>query len=679
MLDPNFVGREKAIADLHNLTKQYKLIMIYAGGGVGKTELGKKYLKNQSSGFEFIIELDMAKIDKESVAPIDGIVQGWIKQDFKQEPARDFGTNLDKLRRLLKDCRVGILIDNLEPALDKGEFIEPHRNYVELLRILGEHDGESITLITSREKLAESAIKIETYPLEGLTEEAWQDYFSYHKINIDQPTLKAMRDAYGGNAKAMDILRGAILKDNQGNMVAYWEENQGDLLVKPELKNLVTSQFNRLESHDPDAYQLLCRLGCYRYQDVPTVPTDGLLCLLWDVKARKIRVVERLKSRGLVEYKNREYWLHPVIKQEAMDRIKETEDWKTANRQAAEFGTDSVEVVNTVDDALRAFEAYYHYLALEKWEECAKFLVANKAKARGEIRGVCWLGMLRSFGFIIKSIELVRFLINKKLSSFVYSELMAYLGDLYHVNGNLKQAYDSYSESLKHNTMLTFEYYKSQKYNEIDTSGALYFILIRLGDYNQAIKNFQELEQKADNLGIEGKPYLIYIKSCLSLANHKIGNNEKSFQYLIQALHEKDFLLKSKKTWIKVYGLYNLGQMLILRKSFEEAINIFESIIKDDYEYILFKGIYHLGIGELYRSQKDYDKAIENHEESIKILEEIGAICDLAEAYYKLALTYKEMGKIDKSKVYFDKAIELFTEIDAPKQIERVQNSIQTP
>ncbi|MGK7880153.1 MAG: hypothetical protein AB4060_08635 [Crocosphaera sp.] len=330
--DPNFVGREKAIANLHNLTQQHKLILIHAGGGVGKTELGKKYLKNQ--GFNKVIELLMAT-KTQSVSSIEGVVEEWIKQ-FGQEPARDFMINLERLRKILKSQRVGILIDNLEPALDNGKFIETHRNYVELLRILGEHDGKSITLITSREKLAESAIKIETYSLEGLTEEAWQDYFSNHNININKPTLKAMRDAYGENAKAMDILRGAILEDNQGDMMKYWQVNQEDLLANPTLKHLVTSQFDRLERHDTDAYQLLCRLGCYRYQDVPTVPTEGLLCLLWNVAyRRRKRVIESLKSRGLVEHKDGEYWLHPVIKQEAIDRIKKTEDWETANRQAA--------------------------------------------------------------------------------------------------------------------------------------------------------------------------------------------------------------------------------------------------------------------------------------------------------------------------------------------------------
>ena len=55
-------------------------------------------------------------------------------------------------------------------------------------------------------------------------------------------------------------------------MAAYWEENNADPLAVTELKNLAVSQINHLKVLDIQAYHLLCRLGCYRYQDVPTIP-----------------------------------------------------------------------------------------------------------------------------------------------------------------------------------------------------------------------------------------------------------------------------------------------------------------------------------------------------------------------------------------------------------------------
>jgi tetratricopeptide (TPR) repeat protein len=82
------------------------------------------------------------------------------------------------------------------------------------------------------------------------------------------------------------------------------------------------------------------------------------------------------------------------------------------------------------------------------------------------------------------------------------------------------------------------------------------------------------------------------------------------------------------------------------------------------------------GLGELYRIQGEFTTALTHHQESIEILEYIGAKCDLAEAYYQLALTYQQMGDRENSKPNFDNAIQLFTEIEAPRQVERVIKSI---
>ncbi len=187
-----------------------------------------------------------------------------------------------------------------------------------------------------------------------------------------------MNKAYGGNAKAMGILWGAIQADFDGDMVGYWRENSGDPLVKTDLKNLVTSQFDRLQKLSSEAYQLLCRLGCYRYQDVPTVPTEGLLCLLWDVpEGQRRRVIESLRNRSLVEF-NGGYWLHPMIREEAIARLRASEDWEEANRKAAEFWTDSAKTVETVEDALGAFEAYYHYVEINDFEQAGYVIVRRR-------------------------------------------------------------------------------------------------------------------------------------------------------------------------------------------------------------------------------------------------------------------------------------------------------------
>lgn len=98
---------------------------------------------------------------------------------------------------------------------------------------------------------------------------------------------------------------------------------------------------------------------------MPTVSTEGLLCLLWDVPdAQHRRVIESLRNRSLVEYFKGEYWLHPVIRAEAVARLRASEDWEETNRTVAQFWTASIEIVETVQQALIAVEAYYHYIEI---------------------------------------------------------------------------------------------------------------------------------------------------------------------------------------------------------------------------------------------------------------------------------------------------------------------------
>jgi hypothetical protein len=139
----------------------------------------------------------------------------------------------------------------------------------------------------------------------------------------------------------MKVLCNPILNYFQGNIDAYWQDNKTEdgLIIEKAVENLIKEQFERLKNINLDAYNLLCRLGCYRYQDVPTVPEASLFCLLWDITENKHKkeVIKVLKERALVEFNNGEYWLHPVIREEAINRLKNTDDWEKANTQAAAF------------------------------------------------------------------------------------------------------------------------------------------------------------------------------------------------------------------------------------------------------------------------------------------------------------------------------------------------------
>jgi hypothetical protein len=116
-----FLGRAGAIADLQTLIHQgHRTLVLKGEGGIGKTTLAQQFL--EQAGFDQVLELLMAK-ETVNITPAEQVVEEWLRQDFQIEPGRDFGVTLDRLKRQLRARRVGILIDNLEPALDsQGRF-----------------------------------------------------------------------------------------------------------------------------------------------------------------------------------------------------------------------------------------------------------------------------------------------------------------------------------------------------------------------------------------------------------------------------------------------------------------------------------------------------------------------------------------------------------------------------
>ncbi len=681
----NFVGREGAIASLNTLVNEgKKLILIQAEGGIGKTTLAIRYLYKQ--GFDIVVNYPMAK-ESQNISSVESVVEEWLKRYFNEEPGREFGISLDRLRNKLEDKnkKIGILIDNLEPALKNGRFIENHRRYVELLRVLNHPNVQSLTLITSREPIYEEGISVCLCPLEGLSKEAWNQFFESCRINTgsspldEKSVLSLMHKAYGGNAEAMFIFSGAIKIECQGDLEAYWQKNHDDLLINPTLENLIEGQFNKLQHDNPKAYKLLCRLGCYRYQDVPLVPEEGIYYLLWDVREeQRKRVIKALRDRSLIKFSNQEYYLHPVIRAEARKRLTKS-DFKITNHKIAEFWTESVDTIETLENALRAFEAYHHYLEIGQFESCGIVCTKyrnNKWNISEPLGVACYrLGLLHP---MIDAIDRIKVNINSK---YILGRLHNILGDLYWQAGYLQLAINSHelsemisSKALECSDRLENENIilklKRLKIVSFFNRGACNLYLWNL---EEAIVFFTTCKTFAEDSGFVD--YLFGCHYCLSFVYSCIGSLEKASNFAMKAeqnVTNRLTLWSYGYSYLLLAMTYkNLGYV---EKSFERyrQANLFAKNIH--YTQLEAKSL--TGLAELHREQKEFDIALKYHSESIELLNKLRAQCDLAEAYYQQALTYKKIGNKQKSQVAFDKAIQLFEEIEAPKQVEKVRQAM---
>ena len=102
----------------------------------------------------------------------------------------------------------------------------------------------------------------------------WQ--YNFLKIEENKVTIETRK---------RDEVNGVWIPDTRWNStanvapLARYEIN----LLTENVVDLIVSQFNQLQQHNIEAYRLLCRLGCYRYQNIPSLPIQGVVCLSWDI------------------------------------------------------------------------------------------------------------------------------------------------------------------------------------------------------------------------------------------------------------------------------------------------------------------------------------------------------------------------------------------------------------
>lgn len=666
-IDSNFLGRDREIIELsHLINRGAKVILIQGEGGVGKTTLARKYFKAQK--FDLVLELWIAT-EIQYLSPAESIVEEWLRRDFNEEPGRDFGINLERLRRKLRDNtrKIGVFIDNLETALDaNGKLLESRRPYVELLRVLADPTVYSVSLITSRERLFEASIEVSVYALEGLDEDAWQQFFTSRNINVNSMILSEMCKAYGGNAKAMQIICGAILTDYFGDIEAYWQENSSDLLHERQLNDLVASQFNRLQENNREGYQLLCRLGCFRYQDITSVSIEGVLWLLWDVpEQQRKRVIRALQDLSLLETRKGQYWLHPVIRSEAIARLRESQEWDLVNLKAADFWTQSVTIVRNTTDALTALEAYYHYLEIEDFEQAGDSIL--------KCRGSQWnIGLalgcsLYQLGLSQKLIDVITKIIDKINNKDRLIELLNLLGYTYRITGCFILALQCYEKSMKMVNQINIE---KPKLSILFNTGLCKMELWEIEEAKSFFNMVCRLAQESRNFD----NYIVYSQCCLAFLNSYSDLKEEAFH-----MAENAYIAISSLDSVTHWGIgHNLVNIVLTYKNLgylEKALNICQEIIlncqENKFPQVEAKAISCLA--EIYRDKEEFSTSLLKHSDAIEKLHQIGAKHDLAEAYYQIALTYQKMGELRRTEEHFARAIALFQEMQAPRQVEKVQ------
>ena len=679
----SFVGRSGAIAKLDELFKQHKLVLILGEGGRGKSTVVNVYCQ------KFKLHR-FHKLGAE-ITNAESLVDVWLQELFGEEPSgQEFRVKLDRLRQYLIDDNqnICIVLDNLEPALENGRFKEEHHRYIALLEVLSNPLVKSVTLITSREPISENGIMVYNYELPELDNRAWCEYFQFHEIQVGEKALEnvnsalnQMHSAYGGNAECMYIFSGVI--EHSKDLVAYWETNKEDLLlVHPKIEGLIKRQFDVLQTNNPLAYKLLCRIGCYRYQDeVATVPEDGILAMLWNEPRDKAkRAIKNLRDRCLIKFseQDRGYFLHRVMRDEAASRLKDehgewTEEGEKANREAAIFWSNSVFTVESGDLALRATESAKHFFAINDFDASAAEMIKRRKNEFYSYKGGEYLfDSVERLGLTLNLVPFIEKIVDNINPSEASIKAYQFLGGHYCLIGKLKEGLLSHERSKSIADQMGYLFYQINSRVMVGTGN------LKMFDIESAHDSFSSALNLTESMKEDGLKYLRgYACFCLALA--KSFQNEKNITAIENLLSQSEQIMCLSKlsTWGGAfYPLYsgmayqNIGRFEIASEKYKEAINFAkESRFKQ------VEGIVTNLQASILRINKENESAIILHFKAKELLDEVGSIGDLPEVYFQLGLTYQAMGEHDQAEEYKAKALELFTQMEAPKQIERVNKA----
>ncbi|MGB3135997.1 MAG: NB-ARC domain-containing protein, partial [Nodosilinea sp.] len=164
------------------------------------------------------------------------------------------------------------------------------------------------------------------------------------------------------------------------------------------------------------------------------------LTLMSDIPVpRHQALVTSLRNRSLLECSQGRYWLHPVVRSGALVQLTDdSSQWKSAHRAAARCWSD-IQRICTLDDAIQAMEAYYHYVAIQDYEAAARVILHGRDNQWQQFLPLG--STLYRMGLVQPVTDAITAIIDHIPSQNAdASELANILGDLFWIQGRLQDA-----------------------------------------------------------------------------------------------------------------------------------------------------------------------------------------------------------------------------------------------
>ena len=481
-------------------------------------------------------------------------------------------------------------------------------------------------------------------------------------------------------------------------------------------------------------------------------------------------VLFSLVKRFYVEKREKYYYIHDIMKDFALSKLKENPElYIEAEMAAADYYKRKISAENLLLVHYHLKKAGSHKEALDSiikgignfwregyWSDVKEVLEESleffeDEETRADIYHC--MGMIvdqlsewdKAINYYHKSLEI------KERIGNIYGMARTYgaLGIIYGENGEWDKAIDYYQKSLEINenfedlmgiaricSNLGLVYFRKgewdkaidyyQKSLEIKertedihgmaaTYGNLGFLYSHKGEWDTAIDYYQKILKIFEETGNIHGTVTTYSNLGLVYANK--GEWDRAIDYC-----KKSLGIKEKMEDIRGMALTysNLGLVYTNKGEWDTAIDYYQKVLeifekigdmrglavtwgnlaeahcgKDDIDTALeycnnsFEILEKIGdkfyladvhriYGIIFRKRKELQKSKEELEKSIKIYQELTAIYELAKTFYELAVTLLEIGDTKNAREYFNRALNIFKELNVNHHIKKVEEQLKT-
>ena len=320
----HFYGREMALATIEQwvVGERCRLVAVLGLGGVGKTTLAAKLVRQCKEQFDYIFWRSLHNAPPPTTI-LKECIQFLSNPELLDVPENE-DAQIELLGTYFQKYRCLVVLDNLEAVLQSGEhageYSAGRKGYGRLVEFLGNKPHQSCLLVTSREKPREIAylegIGVRSLVVAGIGRAEGQAILQDKGLFGDDERWTALVQLYAGNPLALKLVSAPIREVFGGDIAAFLR--YGDTVIG-NVYGLLDQQFQRLSPQERSIlYWLAVEREALTFNElredfVPPISRQTL-----------VEVLESLRRRSFIESSNAAHFsLQPVIMEYVTSELSE--------------------------------------------------------------------------------------------------------------------------------------------------------------------------------------------------------------------------------------------------------------------------------------------------------------------------------------------------------------------